>query len=124
MLEEAAHTGKTPLTIDNQFLVLWIKVRPWHVERNLNLLRETLQFGKQRTVFWFRPWLNRAFRKGFRFVWNHKIKIEVDCVTESLATRTRAIGIVEGEESRLRLFIPCSVALAFKTLTEAQTFHG
>jgi len=55
---------------------------------------------------------------------NNEVEIEIDSVSEALAARTGAIGIVEGEQARLGLLIDGAVVLAFKSVVEDQTLGG
>src|SRR5206468_5455005 len=120
VIEEPANAWKPPFTLDHQPLLLGIKLRPGHVERQPTLLRETLQLGEERLVFRLGPRLDRALVQRLRRIRDHQVEIEINRVSESLAARASAIWVVERKQARLRLFISNIAALALESLREAQ----
>ena len=52
---------------------------------------------------------------------NYQIEIESDRVAKTLTGRASAVGIVETEETRLRLGVDRAVILAFETVGKLQT---
>ena len=123
MIKEAADAGKSTFPVDHKSLLLGIQLRPRHIERQISLLRETLQFGEERLVFRLGPRLDCAFVQCFRRIRNHQIQIEINRVAESLAPRARAIRIVEREQPRLRFFIPNIASFALEPLRKPQSLR-
>src|SRR5207302_8226953 len=120
MIEEAADTRKFAFAVHDELLLFRIQFGPGDVQRNLDLLGKALQLREEWTILRLRPRLDGTIIQGLRLVWNHQIEVEVDGVAESLAARTGAVGIVEGEQDRLGLFVADVIPLAFEALAEAQ----
>src|SRR6202035_2614670 len=68
------------------------------------------------------PGLNDAFVDGLAAIGDDQIDIEVDGVAKSLATRARAVGIVEGKQARLGLLIGEGAIFAFKAIAKDDAF--
>ena len=79
--------------------------------------------SKQRAVARLGPRLDRAFVERFAAVGNHQIDIEIDRISETLAARAGAVGIVERKQARLRLLIHGAARLALESLVEDQAFR-
>ena len=120
MVEESAHAEEFAFAVENEIAVLFGEIDPRHVERNSGSFGVTLQVGKQRAVLGLGPGLDGAFAQGFQLVGNDEVEIEVDGVAESLALRASAVGIVEGEEARLGLFVTDAAEFALEALGEAK----
>ena len=116
MVEETADAAEAGVPIDDHVLLLGIEFRPGDVQRNGGLLGKALEFSKERLVLRLGPRLNRAFVQRLRRVGNHQIEVEIDRIAEALATRARAIRIVEREEPWLRFFVAYTAMLAFETV--------
>jgi len=95
ILKKSADAAEAAVAIDNQFLLLGVQFMPRHLQRNFGLAREALEIGEQGPVLGFRPGLDGAFVQGLALVGDDKAEIEIDRVTEALAARAGAIGIVE-----------------------------
>src|SRR5581483_3475931 len=115
-----ANSRKFLSAIDNHALQLRIQLRPRHIQRNAGLASELLHLCRISAIFRLGPGLNGAFIERLRLIRNHQVKIEVDCVPETLAARARAEWVVEREQPRLRLFVTNAAVLAFKALREAE----
>ena len=119
-LEESADSRKPVLAIHNYVLIFRAEFIPRHIQRNFSQSREAFEFREQRAIFRFGPGLNRTFIQSLAFVGDDQIEIEINGVAEPLAARTRSIGIVEGEQPRLRLIVSASVVLTFEALRKAE----
>ena len=108
----------SPLTM--KVCLIGRQVFPGNVERDTGSARVALHLGGVGTVFGLGPGLDRAFGERQRLVGDHQVEIEVDGVAEALAARTGAVGIVEGEQARLGLFIANVAVLALEALGETQ----
>src|ERR1700680_3336727 len=119
MIKKSPHPQKLSFPGQHESSVFFLQVRPRHIERNARLLGVTLQIGAQRTILRLGPRFNRAIGQGFDLVRNDEIEVEVDCVPEPLAPRTRPIRVVERKKPRLRFLIPQIANLALKPLRKA-----
>src|SRR5436305_1398217 len=120
--KESANAHELALAVEHGVAMLFIKVDPCHIERNACLFGVPLQIREQRAILRLGPRLNRAIGKGLQLVRDYKVQIEVDGIAKSLALRTRTVGIIEGEEPWLGLFVFQMAVLALKPLGEAK--HG
>ena len=123
IFEEPADSGKLFLSIDNQPLVFRIHFRPWHIHRYARASGEPLHLCAIRPVLRFCPWFNRTIFEGFGFVRNYQIQVEVNGVTESLASRTRAERVIERKQSWFRLHIPNTTTFALEALRKPKLLH-
>src|SRR4051794_20067689 len=64
------------------------------------------------------PWLDRALADRLRRIRHHELHVELDDVAESMARRARTEGIVEREQSRLRILVGDAASAAFEAFAE------
>ena len=120
ILEESAHAQELSFPIQNKFLLRWLELCPGTSSGIPACLAKRFISVNTRPVFRLVPRIDRSFAQRFRLVRNHQVEIEVNRVAESLASRTRAIGIVERKQPRLRLLVAQIAVLAFEALGEPQ----
>ena len=120
VVEEAPHTPPLIVTLEDVVLLRGRQVLPRNVQRNPRRSRVALHLRTQRLVFRLGPRLDCAFCQRKGLVRDHQVEVEIDGIPESLALRTCAIGIVEREQTGLRLFVFRAIVLALKTLREAK----
>jgi len=82
MKEEAAHSGKSAFAFHDEFLLLGIEVNPRHVERNVGLPGEALEFGEQGPVLGLGPRLDSALVQGKSLVGDNEVEIEINGVAK------------------------------------------
>ena len=123
VLEEAAHAPEVAVAADDEVLLLGGEVVPGNIERNARSARVAAHLRGQRPVLRLGPGLDGAFGQRQRLVRNDQVQVEINGVAEALAARTRAVGIVEREQPRLRFFVLDVAVLAFKALREAQALR-
>ncbi len=79
--------------------------------------RSSVWYGR---YFGRSPRIDRAVVEGLTLIRNDEVEIEIDRVAEALAARACAIGIVEGEEARLRFAVKAMAVLALILPREAK----
>src|SRR5437764_2469228 len=119
-IEEAAHATPITFAVDDCALLRLRKLIERSVDRNAFRFRKTLQLGLRPFVLGLCKWIDGAFAQAQSRIWNHEIEVEPDRVAESLARRTRAEGVVETEETRLRCLVNCAVVLAFEAFGKTE----
>src|SRR6185437_12031263 len=105
ILEESVDARKAARAFEYEGLLFQRQVKPGDAGGDAVLLRRALEFGEVRAVLGAVPRINGAFVECLRFVGNDEVEVEVDGVAKALAARAGSVGVVEGEQARLRLAI-------------------
>ena len=90
-----------------------------HIHVNAAAARSLFEVGEVCAIARLCPRLNGALMQRFTLIRDNQIRIEVNGVTESLASRARAKGIVKGEKLRFWIFIPDAALFTLKGLRKA-----
>src|SRR5260370_4480407 len=106
------------IAFENEPALLRGELAPRHVRGNSTRARPFLCVLEKYAVAWFRPRFDGPVVKRLARIGNDQVQIEIDRISETLATRTRAVRIVEGKKSRLRRLVERAVVLAFEPLVE------
>src|SRR4029077_2947826 len=104
----------------DQAPVLFGQVLPRCIEGNAAPSREPPQLRLRGLVVRLVPGLDRALAQSAVLVRDHEVLVHLDEVAEAMAGRAGAVGVVEGEEARLRLLEPAPAASAVEPLREPE----
>src|SRR6202035_5565727 len=89
-------------------------------ERNAAATRPFFHVLEQSPVTRFAPGFDGTFVERLAGIGDDQIEVEIDGVAKALATRARAIGIVERKKTRLRFLIKHAVVFTFEALVESE----
>src|SRR5690242_13836976 len=123
IFEKAAHTPELRIPVHNPFPVLGSQLIKGHIQRNALRARGRLKFLLERSVTGLGPGFDSALAKRLLLVRNHQVRIEIDRVSEPLAPRAGAGGIVERKKRRLRFRKRSAAPLALEPLIKTQPFR-
>src|ERR1700682_1219330 len=112
------------VTLQNQAPLFGSQLSPRHVRRNPAPARPFFCFLEKYPVARFRPRFDGAVVERLALIGHDEIQIEIDCISETLAARTRSVWIVEGKKPGLRFLVECAVILAFESLVEREPLGG
>src|SRR5260370_6225704 len=113
-----ADEGGRRIGVEKRGTMLGSELESRRIRRNYAQGRLFFGVVKEQAVPMFCRWFDGAVVQRFARIGNDQIQIEIDGVSKSLAAGTRAVRIVEREESRLGLLVESTVALAFESLIE------
>ncbi len=117
--EESLHSLVAgAVAVDHETLLVVGQFGPGHVEAQTAHLGGALQVGQLRAVVRLAPGFNRVLRDRLRGIGDHEIHVEFDDVPESVAQRTRAKGVVERKQPRLRQLVRNVTLAAFESFAE------
>src|SRR5256886_1630044 len=102
------------IAFKNQAALFGRELTPRHVRGNSAASRPFFDFLKERAIAWLRPRFDGTVVERLAGVGDNEIQIEIDGVSEALATRTRSVRVVEGEQTGLGLLVQRAVILAFE----------
>src|SRR5882724_2215093 len=98
IVEKPTNPAEASVPNEHEVLLFFGQLPPrnieWQAERHSRILGQLLHLVVVDAMLRFGPRLNRSLGKSFRLVWDHQIHIEINGVTESLATRARSVWIV------------------------------
>src|SRR5215472_4797328 len=97
MRKKTPNTQESAVAFDHQLSLLLRHGAPGEVERDRGLARESLEIAEQGAVFGFGPGLDSAFIQALGGVGNDQPEVKINGVSETLTTRTSAIGVVKGK---------------------------
>ena len=103
--EEAADAREGAAAVPEEFLLRRVEVVPGDVGGDGCGAGEADHLAVEGAVFGGGPGGDGPLREGAGAVGKDEVWVEVDGVAEALAARAGAVGIVEGEETRLRLAV-------------------
>ncbi len=121
--EEATNAGERAAAVLDEALLFGGQVVPRNVGGHACGLSGAEHLAMMRAILGRSPRRNGTLPEALRFVRNDEVGIEVDGVAEALAARTCAEGIVEREETRLRLAIGAMAASALERCRESQVLR-
>jgi hypothetical protein len=116
--EEAADSVVVVVAFDDEVPLFVGEFAPGDVEPELRLLRCPFQLGELGPVVRLAPWLDRVLIDRLQRVWDHQRHVQLDDVAETMAGRTGAERIVEGEQPRLRILVRNAAGAALEALGE------
>src|ERR1035437_5383017 len=111
--EEAEEADECAFAAENDFADGFRQVAPGDVERHAQFGSLLAKLREPGLVLGAVPGVDGATVEGERLVGNDQVQVEVHGVAEALAAGTRAEGIVEAEQARLRLAAGAMAAFAF-----------
>ncbi len=103
--EEAADAGEGAAAVPEEVLLRGVEVVPGDVGGDGGGAGEANHLAVEGAVLGGGPGGDGALREGAAAVGKDEVGVEVDGVAEALAARAGSVGIVEGEETRLRLAV-------------------
>ena len=109
-------------TLDNRLLVRARKLIERNVHRNFFRAAELFQLRHGPLMLRLGPWLDRAVLQRQAWIRNDEIEIESDRVSKTLTRWTRAVRIVEAEQTRLGRRVDRVVVFALEPFGEPQLF--